>query len=65
MAGAARAETPAAAAQATDVVITCVSDTPDVEQVILGGKRHYPRSPTRYGGGGYVDHQPYGNPADC
>jgi len=36
-AGAARAETPAAAAQATDVVITCVSDTPDVEQVILGG----------------------------
>jgi 3-hydroxyisobutyrate dehydrogenase len=35
-AGASRAETPAVAAQATDIVITCVSDTPDVEQVILG-----------------------------
>ena len=35
-AGASRAETPAAAAQAAEVVITCVSDTPDVEQVMLG-----------------------------
>ena len=35
-AGAVRAETPAAAARVADVVITCVSDTPDVEAVILG-----------------------------
>lgn len=35
-AGASRAESPAAAAQAAEVVITCVSDTPDVQQVILG-----------------------------
>lgn len=35
-AGARRAESPAAAAQGAEVVITCVSDTPDVEQVILG-----------------------------
>jgi 3-hydroxyisobutyrate dehydrogenase len=35
-AGATRAESPAAAAQSAEVVITCVSDTPDVEQVILG-----------------------------
>lgn len=35
-AGATRAESPAAAAQLAEVVITCVSDTPDVEQVILG-----------------------------
>lgn len=35
-AGASRADSPAAAAQSADVVITCVSDTPDVEQVILG-----------------------------
>jgi 3-hydroxyisobutyrate dehydrogenase len=36
-AGASRAESPAAAAQVAEVVITCVSDTADVEQVILGG----------------------------
>jgi 3-hydroxyisobutyrate dehydrogenase len=30
------AESPAAVAAASDVVITCVSDTPDVEKVILG-----------------------------
>jgi 3-hydroxyisobutyrate dehydrogenase len=30
------AENPAAVAAASDVVITCVSDTPDVEKVILG-----------------------------
>ena len=35
-AGAIRAESPAAAAQTAEVIITCVSDTPDVEQVILG-----------------------------
>ena len=35
-AGAGRAESPAAAAQSAEVVITCVSDTADVEQVILG-----------------------------
>jgi len=35
-AGADRAESPAAAAQSAEVVIICVSDTPDVEQVILG-----------------------------
>jgi 3-hydroxyisobutyrate dehydrogenase len=34
-AGASRAETPAAAAEFAEVVITCVSDTSDVEQVIL------------------------------
>lgn len=35
-AGAQRAESPQAAATNADVVITCVSDTPDVEAVILG-----------------------------
>ncbi|MXZ25110.1 MAG: NAD(P)-dependent oxidoreductase [Caldilineaceae bacterium SB0665_bin_21] len=35
-AGAARAESPAAVAQSCPVVITCVSDTPDVEAVVLG-----------------------------
>ncbi|RZM79325.1 NAD(P)-dependent oxidoreductase [Leptolyngbya iicbica] len=35
-AGAKRADSPQAAAQAAEVVITCVSDTPDVEAVILG-----------------------------
>lgn len=35
-AGATAAESPAAVAAASDVVITCVSDTPDVEEVILG-----------------------------
>ena len=35
-AGAARAESPAAVARACPVVITCVSDTPDVEAVVLG-----------------------------
>ncbi len=35
-AGAAVADTPAALAMASDIIITCVSDTPDVEAVILG-----------------------------
>jgi len=35
-AGAARAGSPAAAARGADVIITCVSDTPDVEAVICG-----------------------------
>ena len=35
-AGAARAETPAAAAANAEAVLTCVSDTPDLEQIILG-----------------------------
>jgi 3-hydroxyisobutyrate dehydrogenase len=35
-AGAQRADSPQAAAAAAEVVITCVSDTPDVEAVILG-----------------------------
>ena len=35
-AGANRAETPQAAAVGAEVIITCVSDTPDVEAVILG-----------------------------
>jgi 3-hydroxyisobutyrate dehydrogenase len=34
--GVARAETPGAAAAASDVVVVCVSDTPDVEAVLLG-----------------------------
>jgi len=34
--GAKRAATPAEAAQGADVIITCLSDTPDVEAVILG-----------------------------
>ncbi len=33
--GAARAETPAAAAADVDIVLCCVSDTPDVERVLL------------------------------
>ena len=37
-AGAARAESPAAVARACPIVITCVSDTPDVEAVILGSE---------------------------
>ncbi len=35
-AGGQRADSPQAAAQTAEVVITCVSDTPDVEAVILG-----------------------------
>jgi 3-hydroxyisobutyrate dehydrogenase len=35
-AGAVRAATPQLAAQGAEVIITCVSDTPDVEAVILG-----------------------------
>ncbi len=35
-AGAAAAHSPAACAQQSNIIITCVSDTPDVEQVILG-----------------------------
>lgn len=35
-AGATRADSPKTAAQGAEIVITCVSDTPDVEQVILG-----------------------------
>ena len=34
------AESPAAVAAASDVIITCVSDTPDVETVVLGGESH-------------------------
>ncbi len=34
--GAAWAESPAEAARGSDVVITCVTDTPDVEEVLLG-----------------------------
>ena len=34
-AGAERADTPAAAAAAADIIITCVSNTPDVETVVL------------------------------
>lgn len=34
--GAAAAQSPASCAQHNDIIITCVSDTPDVEQVILG-----------------------------
>ena len=34
--GAERAESPARAAAKADMIITCVSDTPDVEEVILG-----------------------------
>lgn len=37
-AGAQSAESPQAAAQGAEVVITCVSDTPDVAAVILGGR---------------------------
>ncbi|MFH1980221.1 MAG: NAD(P)-dependent oxidoreductase [Pseudomonadota bacterium] len=35
-AGAARAATPRAAAKGAQVIITCVSDTPDVETILLG-----------------------------
>jgi len=35
-AGAQRADSPSAAAAAADIIITCVSDTPDVETVVLG-----------------------------
>jgi 3-hydroxyisobutyrate dehydrogenase len=35
-AGARRAASPQAAAQGADIVVTCVSDTPDLEAVILG-----------------------------
>ncbi|MEB3272575.1 MAG: NAD(P)-dependent oxidoreductase [Prochlorothrix sp.] len=34
--GATRAATPQAAAQGADIILTCVSDSPDVESVILG-----------------------------
>jgi 3-hydroxyisobutyrate dehydrogenase-like beta-hydroxyacid dehydrogenase len=34
--GASRAESPAEAARGADAVLTCVSDTPDLEQVVLG-----------------------------
>jgi 3-hydroxyisobutyrate dehydrogenase len=37
-AGAGRASSPAEAAAAADVVVTCVSDTPDVKEVILGDR---------------------------
>jgi 3-hydroxyisobutyrate dehydrogenase len=37
-AGARRAASPAEAARQADIVITCVTDTPDVEAVILGDK---------------------------
>lgn len=37
-AGAARAVTPKAAAAAAEIVVICVSDTPDVEEIILGEK---------------------------
>ena len=37
-AGGQRADSPQAAAQAAEVVITCVSDTPDVKAVILGDR---------------------------
>ena len=33
--GAVRADSPAAAAREVDIVLTCVSDTPDVERVLL------------------------------
>ena len=33
--GAARAESPSAAAESAEIVLSCVSDTPDVEQVLL------------------------------
>ena len=36
--GAARADSPAAAAAAADIVLTCVSDTADVEHVLLDGE---------------------------
>ncbi|MEN8754186.1 MAG: NAD(P)-binding domain-containing protein, partial [Desulfobacterales bacterium] len=35
-AGARRAASPAEAAEGAEVVITCVSDTPDLEEIILG-----------------------------
>jgi 3-hydroxyisobutyrate dehydrogenase len=35
-AGAIRAETPAEAAHAADLVFTCVSDSPDLEEIVLG-----------------------------
>lgn len=38
-AGAARAETPAAAAAAAPIVLICVSDSPDLEQVVLEPER--------------------------
>ncbi len=37
-AGATLVDSPAAVAQASDIVITMVTDSPDVEQVILGPK---------------------------
>ncbi len=37
-AGAAWADTPAETAQSSDIVITCLPDTPDVQQVLLGDK---------------------------
>ncbi len=36
--GATRADTPAAAASGAEVVLTCVSDTPDVQRVLLDGE---------------------------
>lgn len=36
-AGAVRAESPAEAAHAADLVFTCVSDSPDLEEIVLGG----------------------------
>ena len=36
--GTRRADTPAAVAAASDVVVICVSDTPDVEAVLFGPK---------------------------
>jgi 3-hydroxyisobutyrate dehydrogenase len=37
-AGALRAETPGDAAAGVDIIITCVSDTPDVEAIVLGSE---------------------------
>jgi len=37
--GAARAESPASAAADAEIVLTCVSDTPDVERVLLDSKK--------------------------
>ena len=43
-AGAAVADDPAAVAESSTIIITCVSDTPDVQEVILGGQGAGPRS---------------------
>ena len=43
-AGAAVADDPAAVAESSTIIITCISDTPDVEEVILGAQGTDPRS---------------------